>query len=526
MITKIQEFKKQPALAELLLVLVANQNLHMSTIALLENGILSPAAGIARLKKQGVIIETIYQSIVDRSGRAHKRVACYKNSWRSCTMTPPNIASQGAAASRGNYRFKNENASGATEAFQLNQSDRTIARKVDLFNQTTREFRRLLLESANVSATGELAVPPTETPDNELMQEGYTEALIDLPEVPVGPIFRYKLVTDDDMHKLPAIQWRVKHVLPARGLAVMFGPSGSGKSFLVLDMLQSLAFGHDWFGHKVKQCAVTYIALEGEAGVAGRLSAYQARHGSTSPKIRYVAQPFELLDDDDIKELAAAILDVGASGVVVLDTLSRAIPGLDESDGKAMGLIIASAKKLQVLIGGILLLVHHTGKDASKGMRGHSSLHAALDCAIEVKRNGDHREWVIAKNKDGEDGASHPFKLEIVPLGIDSDGDAITSCVIVANQSAQAIAKKMPILGSNQTIALKALEEPLSKSVDIDKDGAPKGRPCLRFEQALAIVTPQMPGEAKHKKLRAKEVITSLVEKTILGMKGDWLWVN
>jgi hypothetical protein len=78
MISNIQELNKQPALAEQLLVLMANQHIHMSTVALLENGILSPAAGIARLKEKGVIVETIYQSIVDSFGRARKRVACYK----------------------------------------------------------------------------------------------------------------------------------------------------------------------------------------------------------------------------------------------------------------------------------------------------------------------------------------------------------------------------------------------------------------------------------------------------------------
>ena len=78
MISNIQELKKQPVLAELLLVLMANQNTYMSTIALLENGILSPAAGIARLKEEGVMVETIYQSIIDRSGRIRKKIACYK----------------------------------------------------------------------------------------------------------------------------------------------------------------------------------------------------------------------------------------------------------------------------------------------------------------------------------------------------------------------------------------------------------------------------------------------------------------
>lgn len=78
MISNIQEFKNQPALAELLLFLIANQNTYMSTVDLLVNGILSPAAGIARLKEQGVMVETIYQTIVDRSGRTRKRIACYK----------------------------------------------------------------------------------------------------------------------------------------------------------------------------------------------------------------------------------------------------------------------------------------------------------------------------------------------------------------------------------------------------------------------------------------------------------------
>ena len=78
MITKIQDLKNQHALAELLLILMDNKNVYMSTVDLLGNGILSPAAGIARLKEQGVIVETIYKSIVDRSGRTRKRIACYK----------------------------------------------------------------------------------------------------------------------------------------------------------------------------------------------------------------------------------------------------------------------------------------------------------------------------------------------------------------------------------------------------------------------------------------------------------------
>ena len=371
---------------------------------------------------------------------------------------------------------------------------------------------------------------PADASTKDLMRDDLTDectqALPESSDDEFEPKLGYKLLTDKDLTKLPALQWRIKGVLPAYGTAAIFGASGSGKSFLVLDMLQSIASGKEWFEQKVKQCAVTYIVLEGEAGLFNRVAAYRIRNGSTSLNIRYVVEPFSLLKYDDIKKLAEAIQAADTGGVVVLDTLSRAAPGIDENDSKSMGLIINAAKKLQTMIDGIVLLVHHTGKDASKGLRGHSSLHAALDCAIEVKRKDHVRRWLIAKSKDGEDGASHPFKLEVVPLGHDDEGDEITSCVIVPDGSTQAIQKKMKTLGSNQGIANKALVELLLKSVDIDKDGAPPEGPCIKYDVALAIVTPLMPVEAKHQKERAKEAITGLVGKGVMGMKGDWLWEN
>jgi len=78
-----------------------------------------------------------------------------------------------------------------------------------------------------------------------------------------------------------------------------------------------------------------------------------------------------------------------------------------------------------------LVLVHHTGKGATKELRGHSSLFAALDPAVEVSRDGERREWQVAKSKDGQDGDEQPFKLQIETLGTDGYGDAVTSCVVV-----------------------------------------------------------------------------------------------
>jgi hypothetical protein len=350
-------------------------------------------------------------------------------------------------------------------------------------------------------------------------------------ERPQAPPTGYNLLTDADLSALPPMQWRIKGVLPVAGLAAVFGASGSGKSFLVLDALQALAAGADWFGHRVKPCDVLYAALEGEGGIAGRVNAYRCRHGSTAGNIRYLVQPFSLLDGGDIHDLAQAIQATGGAGVVVLDTLNRAAPGADENDSKSMGLIIAAAKGLQTLIGGLVLLVHHTGKDASKGLRGHSSLHAALDAAIEVRRDGDRREWLIAKSKDGEDGAAHPFTLDVVGLGLDEDGEAVTSCVVrQVVEVADSIRRVLPPKSGNQRAIWDGLAEVFSKATTNRPEGAPDalplGRACLTLEVAIEQTRTRLVCEPKRQTERTQTAIRGLVDRGLLQFEGGFLWLK
>lgn len=244
------------------------------------------------------------------------------------------------------------------------------------------------------------------------------------------PNTRYKMKSARDVMKSDPIKWRVKGVIPERGIAAIFGPSGSGKSFLVVDMAISIAKGSDWFGYRVKPCPVVYVCLEGEAGLSVRLAAYRTK-GSIPTGIEFIDQSANLLDTKDLRDLVTAIkTNQMDGGIVIIDTLNRAVPGMDENSSVDMGHAINACKLIQQAVGGLVLLVHHSGKDATKGMRGHSSLHAALDAAIEVKRSGDEREWSVAKAKDGADGKGHPFMLEVVDMGADEDGDPITSCLI------------------------------------------------------------------------------------------------
>lgn len=375
---------------------------------------------------------------------------------------------------------------------------------------------------------------PTDKPSNydcnDFAQEFGIDALADLLERVKAPAMRFKLLSDDDLCKMPPLKWRIKKVLPEIGLAAVFGASGSGKSFLVLDALQAIAEGREWFDCKSKCCNVIYCALEGEGGISGRVSAYRIRHGATSSNIRYLVQPFSLLETGDIKDLAQAIQANGQGAeVIVLDTLNRAAPGADENDSKSMGQIIAASKELQTLIGGLVILVHHTGKDTSKGLRGHSSLHAALDAALEVRRDGDRREWLIAKSKDGEDGETHPFKLDIVELGTDEDGEPITSCTVYPlKEIAGSIKKVMPPKSGNQRAVWDALGELFRNAGAARPEGAPdtlpQGRPCITLETAIDKTRIKLVCNPKRQTERAQAAIRGLIDRDLLCHEEGFLW--
>lgn len=286
-----------------------------------------------------------------------------------------------------------------------------------------------------------VAFMPQDEPDNfdandYGQREGFDalEHLLSQASAPPAPTPRYKLLTAADLEAMPPLQWRIKGVMPTRGLAQIYGPSKAGKSFLSFDMACAIAEGRRWFGYRVNAAPVVYVALEGEAGFKLRAEAWKRHNCRALPAdLHLVMQPFRINHAQDVQDLAAV---VPPGAVIVIDTQNRAAPNADENAARDMGEIIEGAKTLQALADGLVILVAHTGKDASKGPRGHSSQIPAVDAAIEVSRNGDRRAWRADKVKDGADGAEHGFRLEVIELGADDDGDTMTSCAIAPDELA------------------------------------------------------------------------------------------
>jgi putative DNA primase/helicase len=359
---------------------------------------------------------------------------------------------------------------------------------------------------------------------NDYAAEHGAEALAALLESQEGPR-RFKVLAADDLASLPPLQWLVRGVLPRHGVACLFGPSGSGKSFLAIDLAAHVAWGRDWFGHRVDAAPVAYLALEGEHGIAQRVQAWKTHHGALPSSLRFVAQPFSLLEDT--QELAGDLTACGmAGGVVIIDTLNRAAPLVDENAAADMGRVIDGAKALQAALGGLVLLVHHSGKDTTRGMRGHSSLHAALDAAIEVTRNDAGRSWKLAKAKDATDDEAQPFRLVVETLGTDDFGDEVTSCVVEPDEcAAQVQAVKLPA-GGNQRLVLDALKPLLKASREFGKGGAPAMRPCVLLEEALPILGDALAVEPKRRTERARQAVTGLASRGVVGIGEGWVWLT
>lgn len=251
---------------------------------------------------------------------------------------------------------------------------------------------------------------------------------------------RIKAVPMGDHQLSQSAAWTVTGLLPESGLAMLYGASNVGKSFLSLDLACALASGSPWFGCSTLPSTVIYVAAEGVHGLRGRVSAWRLAHERPIPEsLMLVADGIDLskrADTDDLVWLAEDLLEANPEfprhPVFIIDTLASAMPGADENSATDMGRVVHHARELAKRTGGLVFLVHHSGKDSDRGPRGHSLLLAAVDTAIQVSGSSTAalRAWRVVKSRDGESGLCASFALKVVELDGDESQPRCTSCVV------------------------------------------------------------------------------------------------
>jgi len=245
---------------------------------------------------------------------------------------------------------------------------------------------------------------------------------------------------EENRPKLTA-NWRIKGILPRYGLGAVYGPPGSGKTFVLLEMLMAVTRGIPWRGCKTEQTGVLYLCPDGGEMVQNRIEAYKIWYGrELLAQFAIVPIPIDLLGNvigEDVQRVIDLIAFIERSrgwkaGIVAVDTVSRAMPGGDENAAKDMTKLIDNLARIGAASECLVLGVHHTPKSDTTALRGHSALHGACDFELLVAD----RKIKVVKQRDGATGEVLGFDLEIVEIGKNEDGEPVTSCVAVAPKAA------------------------------------------------------------------------------------------
>lgn len=290
------------------------------------------------------------------------------------------------------------------------------------------------------------------------------------------PLKTIKIESWDEIQDEP-VEWLIEGVIPVGSFTALYGPPGSFKSFIALDIAEAIATGRTWMGRPVnKTGAVLYLAGEGFGGIGARIKACKMHHQTEDGAPIYIVRHQLNLRSsaEDFNALMMAVVQlVEQTGLefslAIVDTLARAFGGGNENSSEDMGAFITAMGKVQEFLNCALMVLHHSGKDAAKGLRGHSSLLGAVDTELELLRFDDQMKGIltISKQKDGADNERFGFEMvevEIRPAGQDALGlsDAVVSLAVQASDSA---VNEMPKKtknnagrGRNQSIELMSLE--------------------------------------------------------------------
>jgi 5S rRNA maturation endonuclease (ribonuclease M5) len=322
------------------------------------------------------------------------------------------------------------------------------------------------------------------------------------------------------------MRWLVRGMLVEGGLSALYGPPKSGKTFAALDLALHIAHGRDWYGLRVRPVGVVYISGEGAQGVRLRMKAWrQVRGGNAGAPFAMVPQSVNLFDGDEgVDRLISYLKAMGQQmhqpvGLVVLDTLSRMIGSGDEDRAQSVNLIVSRAERIQRETGAHVMIVHHSGKDKDRGMRGSNALLGAVDTAVEVSKDsgsGLYSAKVVAI-KDGGEIGPFAYTLSQSAVGIDEDGETIFSCVLDPAGASQGARKDH--LSDPERRCLAVLQRLFRDGRDMlgQSQGVPLGTWRDTFRDSEG-------GEVEARKKRAQRATTSLIDKGYVEVRYDQVW--
>jgi hypothetical protein len=268
--------------------------------------------------------------------------------------------------------------------------------------------------------------------------------------------------------------WKVPDWLPSNAVIAVYAAPGVGKSFYALTLALEIARGGSWLGSPLEAEKVLYVAAEKATTLRDRAEAWCEYHGETLPDnflLEQTPRPPQLSDPLMVQALCT-LIERTSSKFVILDTYAMMLQGIDENSSKDSGIPIEALSQLRVATkGGSVLVVHHSGKDSSKGLRGSSALLGAVDLSIEIANTGQGRlQATVRKSNAGTEPMPEHYLLNTQPVsGNRSSAVLVSTGAPVANPELEAKALEVlridPLEAMSLREILKAVNEELPKPV-------------------------------------------------------------
>lgn len=266
----------------------------------------------------------------------------------------------------------------------------------------------------------------------------------------------------------------IENFIEANTVNILYGDTGTYKSFMVLHASICIASGKDFFGWRTEPGKVYYIASEGEGGIDRRVQANHKYYSHNTKGNLYLSNvPAKLGDKDYMAAMTKVIRDISANdptALIIIDTLGASAPGLNTSDNQDMSAMVTLCKGIRKALNTTFLIVHHTGHANKERMKGASSLKQDVDGAYSMSVEQDTIVLKGEKMKDGELTPETYFLPHKIELGIHSKTNKPFGSLVLIEQSSspgETLARTLELSG-RKLVAFNILFEMGASTVSVD----------------------------------------------------------
>lgn len=342
--------------------------------------------------------------------------------------------------------------------------------------------------------------------------------------------------------------WLVEDIVPLGEITLVYGDSGTGKSFDMFDMGMAVARGQTFNGRNVEPGLVVYVAAEAGKGFAKRKIAYAIQHqlepAEPLPFYLCTKRPNFFLDDNDAIALIAEIKAVAKTynvplRLIVIDTLSALAPGMNENASQDVSMVRRRLVMLQDEFEAAIVLVHHKPKGGSTP-RGHGSLTADFETTIEFETLQDVKtpegktihKAIVRKQREGKSGISWSFTLPVIEVGKNKWGNPETSCVVQPLNQDNGRAQTGFHATATEKLFLQALYEALADHPQPPPAGLPKSiGHVVNYRKVYEVmksryIDPADDQEKADARFRQafRRAANVLRDGAVIGVQGELFW--